>query len=764
MSDFLSAAITYAEAGLRVFPLKPKGKQPLPGTHGCTDGTTDKNIITSWWSKVPAANIGLCTGRTASGKYLVVIDLDEDEGKDKHGITELQQYLTDKSATFPPTLEAVTGRNGRHLAYFTDEEIRNTTDLLPGIDVRGEGGYIVAAPSVHPNGNVYRWKDSAFTPDGIAQADEAVISFLKQERKKTVKAANVQSKPVPQPVPLDVTGRIISRLGLSFDEGSRNDSLFRFACSLNGQGYEDSAIKDLTERCNAEHCAPPLSDSELTTLISSALSKPKGVPRTVESVGGNFAAYEENISQKYPFIVPRETKDGDITYSVSCTKLAAYIRKNERFFFLESHGEKPLLFLYSGGRYQQISDNKFKSVIKRPVETFSKDLVRTRDIDEVFKLLATDGNTRKVSELDDNEELINFQNGLLNVRTLELIPHTPDIISTIQIPCNWNTAAAGKAPVFTRYLNTLTDDKDAKDAFQSKLLLLEYLGFVISNVKGYRAKKSLFLCGAGDTGKSQFLELAVLLVGEENYFSLEMSELEERFGTSKLWRKRLVGSPDISFTPLTELKIYKKLTGGDRISFEHKGKDAFTDRFNGLLIFCGNTMPRFGGDKGDHVYRRMIVLTCNNVIPEEQQDGMIVEKMYAEREAIVYDAVCAFRKIAESGTPKLTIPQKCTNCLERFKVENNNVLMFLEECTQPITESKFTKEFKQAVTTGAVYRCYTYWAKNSGEKTVNRQVFRSIIANYYKLQKSTEIDRKYNGNWYYRFFTLTQNAMNENGY
>lgn len=614
MSDFLSAAITYAEAGIRVFPLKPKGKQPLPGTHGCTDGTTDKNIITSWWSKVPAANIGLCTGRTASGKYLVVIDLDEDEEKDKHGIAELQRYLTDKSAAFPPTLEAVTGRNGRHLAYFTDEEIRNTTDLLPGIDVRGEGGYIVAAPSVHPNGNVYRWKD------------------------------------------------------------------------------------------------------------------------------------------------------GDITYSVSCTKLAAYIRKTERFFFLESHGEKPLLFLYSGGRYQQISDNKFKSVIKRPVETFSKDLVRTRDIDEVFKLLATDGNTRKVSELDDNEELINFQNGLLNVRTLELIPHTPDIISTIQIPCNWNTAAAGKAPVFTRYLNTLTDDKDAKDAFQSKLLLLEYLGFVISNVKGYRAKKSLFLCGAGDTGKSQFLELAALLVGEENYFSLEMNELEERFGTSKLWRKRLVGSPDISFTPLTELKIYKKLTGGDRISFEHKGKDAFTDRFNGLLIFCGNTMPRFGGDKGDHVYRRMIVLTCNNVIPEEQQDGTIVEKMYAEREAIVYDAVCAFRRIAESGTPKLTIPQKCTNCLERFKVENNNVLMFLEECTQPITESKFTTEFKQPVTTGAVYRCYTYWAKNSGETPVKRQAFRSIVASYYKSENGSEIERKYNGNLYYRFFTLTQNAMNENGY
>lgn len=614
MSDFLSAAITYAEAGIRVFPLKPKGKQPLPGTHGCTDGTTDKNIITSWWSKVPAANIGLCTGRTASGKYLVVIDLDEDEEKDKHGIAELQRYLTDKSAAFPPTLEAVTGRNGQHLAYFTDEEIRNTTDLLPGIDVRGEGGYIVAAPSVHPNGNVYRWKD------------------------------------------------------------------------------------------------------------------------------------------------------GDITYSVSCTKLAAYIRKTERFFFLESHGEKPLLFLYSGGRYQQISDNKFKSVIKRPVETFSKDLVRTRDIDEVFKLLATDGNTRKVSELDDNEELINFQNGLLNVRTLELIPHTPDIISTIQIPCNWNTAAAGKAPVFTRYLNTLTDDKDAKDAFQSKLLLLEYLGFVISNVKGYRAKKSLFLCGAGDTGKSQFLELAALLVGEENYFSLEMNELEERFGTSKLWRKRLVGSPDISFTPLTELKIYKKLTGGDRISFEHKGKDAFTDRFNGLLIFCGNTMPRFGGDKGDHVYRRMIVLTCNNVIPEEQQDGTIVEKMYAEREAIVYDAVCAFRRIAESGTPKLTIPQKCTNCLERFKVENNNVLMFLEECTQPITESKFTTEFKQPVTTGAVYRCYTYWAKNSGETPVKRQAFRSIVASYYKSENGSEIERKYNGNLYYRFFTLTQNAMNENGY
>ena len=142
-----------------------------------------------------------------------------------------------------------------------------------------------------------------------------------------------------------------------------------------------------------------------------------------------------------------------------------------------------------------------------------------------------------IEKLNDNESIINFEDGLYNIYTQEFLPHSPDILSTIQIPAKYEDVlnSDGDAPIFDNYLMTLVD-KDA-DCY---LLLLQCLGLCISNVRGYRTKKSLFLVGDGDTGKSQIKKIAETLIGIKNISNIDLKKINERFGASSLYQKRLV--------------------------------------------------------------------------------------------------------------------------------------------------------------------------------------------------------------------------------
>jgi hypothetical protein len=138
-------AHAYARAGLPVFPIQPRGKQPLTA-HGFHDASTFPKVITAWWKQWPKANVGIRTGEEAG---VVVLDVDGPEGEES--LRKLPQEI-------PPTWIASTGK-GAHL-YFAHpgEKASNSVRKLgPGLDVRGDGGYVVAPPSIHPSGEVYTW-------------------------------------------------------------------------------------------------------------------------------------------------------------------------------------------------------------------------------------------------------------------------------------------------------------------------------------------------------------------------------------------------------------------------------------------------------------------------------------------------------------------------------------------------------------------------------------------------------------------------------
>ena len=180
-------------------------------------------------------------------------------------------------------------------------------------------------------------------------------------------------------------------------------------------------------------------------------------------------------------------------------------------------------------------------------------------------------------------------------------------------------------------------------------LLLEFMGTCISNIKGYRMKKALFLVGDGNTGKSQIKNLTEKLLGSENFIGIDLKEIESRFGTGAIYGTRLAGSSDMSFLSVDELKTFKKITGGDSLFAEFKGMQGFQYTYNGLLWFCMNRLPKFGGDDGQWVYDRIMIVKCPNAVTPDRQDKTLLDKMYAEREGIVYKIVHAVRNVINNG-------------------------------------------------------------------------------------------------------------------
>jgi hypothetical protein len=174
----LKSALAYAEVGFYVFPLyeacegrcscrnanrcKHPGKHPRT-RHGVKDASTDPDCIERWWKKWPGANVAIATG---SNSGILVIDIDP-----KHGGSESFRQLVQELGPLPDTTEAKTGGDGQHFLFrHPGGRVVNCQGILPGIDIKGDGGYIAADPSRHASGRYYKWEPS-HDPWSIAPAE-----------------------------------------------------------------------------------------------------------------------------------------------------------------------------------------------------------------------------------------------------------------------------------------------------------------------------------------------------------------------------------------------------------------------------------------------------------------------------------------------------------------------------------------------------------------------------------------------------------------
>jgi bifunctional DNA primase/polymerase-like protein len=157
MTQMRDAALHYAARGTPIFPVNFADKHPLT-EHGFKDATTDVKQIRTWWHVWPRAMIAIPTG-PRSGLWILDPDLDPAKGIDGH---HAMARLIADHGPLPSTLTSITPRGGRHHLFRWQDQflIRNSTsEIGPGIDVRGDGGYFVAPPSVRIDGVPYRWED-----------------------------------------------------------------------------------------------------------------------------------------------------------------------------------------------------------------------------------------------------------------------------------------------------------------------------------------------------------------------------------------------------------------------------------------------------------------------------------------------------------------------------------------------------------------------------------------------------------------------------
>lgn len=231
----LDIALEYAARGWAVFPCLPK--QKIPATdHGFLDATTDIDQIASWWTNNPDYNIGIATGKVSG-----IVALDFDVKKDQPGKATFREMQLAYGSL--DTLCSNTPSGGWHLLFeHPGGEIRNRTGVLPGLDVRGDGGYIVAPGSCTSDGP-YTWNNNKPVKSlntGIHRLIQASIP----------PKSNGEAKPS-----LDIDAMLA---GIS--EGQRDDALYKYACSLRGRGVILPEAITLAQLA-ASRCKPPFNAS-----------------------------------------------------------------------------------------------------------------------------------------------------------------------------------------------------------------------------------------------------------------------------------------------------------------------------------------------------------------------------------------------------------------------------------------------------------------------------------------------------------------------
>jgi putative DNA primase/helicase len=256
-NPLLEAALRYADLGWHVFPLAPQRKIPPKGSHGCKEATTDTTKIRAWWEEQPRANIGIATGEKTG---FWVLDIDP-----RHGGDDALADLEATHGNLPASVEAITGGRGRHILFTAPFPPRNNNDgkaVAPGIDVRTNGGYIVAAPSIHPNGMPYEWEAASNPLDGTVIV--AAPSWLTE----LIEAAHRRQGDRHQTAGRSSVAEVVT-------EGSRNTTLTSYAGKLRRVGANEEDIYQCLITRNHAICRPPLPDHEVRTIAKSIKPLPQ---------------------------------------------------------------------------------------------------------------------------------------------------------------------------------------------------------------------------------------------------------------------------------------------------------------------------------------------------------------------------------------------------------------------------------------------------------------------------------------------------------
>ncbi len=317
---------------------------------------------------------------------------------------------------------------------------------------------------------------------------------------------------------------------------------------------------------------------------------------------------------------------------------------------------------------------------------------------------------KPVREINCNAFIINMRNGLFNVLDDSFKPHTPTYYGTVQISATYDSDA--KCPAFLRFLYSILDEEEI-------FLMQEIFGYLLIPVN--KAQKSFVFVGAPNAGKSTLLSVAQdILLGCGNVSNIPWQSLGDRFNKAELFGMLANIFADLPSKNIDDNGMFKALTGEDYITAERKNKDPFSFRPYARLLFSCNEIPRNYGDRSDGFYRRLIIIRFDRSVPQNKRDPNLREKLAVERDGILMWAIEGLKRLI-ANSYVFTETDKTRAALNRYKVESNSVLSFVEECCKLAADAETVRE--------ELFSKYKEYCHNAGLKPLSQANFNKEIEN-----------------------------------
>ena len=686
----LDEALGYAAAGIPVFPLhwvkqdgncscrqgalcQAKGKHPRIKNWN-EEATTDAAKIKAWWEKAPSANIGIPMGEKSG---LVALDVDT-----RHGGDSSLALLVDEFAALPNTITATTGGGGKHYIFKYTEELalKNVVGFRDGLDIRTQGGMIVAAPSIHHSGNQYMW-DSGKSPFEMQAAD--MPAWLVEEIRKVGTKITVKKKATEH------TPR------KKISEGSRNNHLTSLAGALRRKGIGEDGIVATLRAENRDRLDPPL-DDETVVAIAKSITRYQPESEDIEykltDVGNaeRFAAMFKDqvkycaIYKKWFIWNGKRWEQDDtgkiITYAIECVRNIIH----DADLLLEGDKRKSLI----QHSLKSESSGKLKALLEiasgMPAIT-----VRSED-------------------LDQNPWLLNCQNGTIDLRTGKLKPHDPkDYITRI-------CAAAYKPdctiPLWTQLMEKITGgDKEYIRYIQKAL------GYALT---GDISEQAIFiLYGTGSNGKSTMLNIFAALLNGYAQSTSSDTFMQKKNESVNNDIARLKGARFVSAIEMEEGKrmaesLIKSMTGGDKLVTRFLYGEFFEYVPQFKVFLAVNHKPDIR-DTTNSIWRRIKIMEFNNTFTEQERDKNFPTKIMAkELPGILAWAVQGCLDWQQNGINAPDIVEAATRA---YKEEMDSFSHFFNECCVVREGARVSNKMLRAK--------YDEWCAENGERGLTQRPF-----------------------------------------
>ena len=534
------------------------------------------------------------------GQYLIGIDIDREKGLREFLTISNRQTELQKFAEKTIVEQHKDELHRAHIYFYSPIPFpQKSPDSILGIEIksRGEHGIMFVSPSIHKNGFNYeiigdekeplllsssqaielmRHIDNICSKYGLKYLEKEKNKILTEPLKKIIKI--LQLEPEFQYI---------------IDEGQRHMTMLSLADSLlihhkNKQSKEK--LKTFFLKVNDNVCLPPLPENEINSIWKSA----------VEFVDDLANHEQKNISySEEQSLIENATEN---------------IMSKYRLLTIEEN--KEILFYNGNGVYVQGGE----ILIEKELESIFGFELRGSDIAEIKGHIMRKTYVKR-ENFDSNLDIVNLKNGLYNMRTGKLEPHSSDYFSLNQKPFPYNPKARPK--YFIKFLKDVLYTED----------ILTAMDIIAYTFLRYNPKEHYFiLIGVGANGKSVYTGLITNLHSSKNVSNVSLKSLvHNAFALADLENKDVNIDTELSPNSIKDMSILKKLTGNHPIRIERKNQHAYDTILHAKLIFNANQLP-ISPDNSDAHFRREIILSFPNQFEGDKEDPDLLKKLSTEEE------------------------------------------------------------------------------------------------------------------------------------